>query len=53
MSTASNGPRYRGPFEAVLIAYLAVVLAGQWASTPRRELILAGVFSALSLLLIW
>lgn len=51
--SAYGGPRYRGPFEVVLIAYLAVVLTGQWARPSRRELVLAGVFSALSLLLIW
>jgi 4-amino-4-deoxy-L-arabinose transferase-like glycosyltransferase len=51
--SAYGGPRYRGPLEAVLTPYLAVVLAGQWARAPRRELILAGVFSALSVLLVW
>jgi 4-amino-4-deoxy-L-arabinose transferase-like glycosyltransferase len=51
--SAYGGPRYRGPFESVLYVYLAVVLAGQWARVSRTEAAVAGVLSALLLVLVW
>ena len=51
--SAYGGPRYRSAFECVLYVYLAIVLAGEWHRPSRREVCLAALASASSMLLVW
>lgn len=51
--SAYGGPRYRLPFEGVLYAYFAVVLAGQWHRPSRQEVAAAALTSTALLLLVW
>jgi hypothetical protein len=51
--SAYGGPRYRGPFESVLVVYLAVVLARGWRAPSRREVLAAAAACAASCLLVF